>query len=333
MPTANDVGSLDGHDLRGADRRRAVAACRRRARPRRGAGRAGPPGHRRRAGRARSPTTPPRSWARRARRPRRRPRRPTTTPAGCSFPSPAHADAAYAGSRRRRRVTLHRRALALSRARRRRRSRAPPPRRRRAPTPPRSRRSPASRSSQRGQLRAATPCSPTPSGLGHRRRPARVAVKLGQARTLAGDYRGALAALAPSRPPTSPSCDATRRSPPRARCNAPAISTPPSAPAPAARRRSARSRRAALRPHLHLARRLRPRRRGLRHRRRSLGRRSARPGLLYLGRLDEADAAFADVERAAAPESAALARARSARHGRPRPRRPRRRRRALPVAP
>ena len=248
-----------------------------------------------------------------------------------SFPSAAHADATYAGLPARRRLGLHRRALALT-----------PP----AAVVDRARHLVAlgapdaaevavlagERLIEDGRLRAALAMLADAERLGEGRVRLRAALLFGQARTLAGDYRGALATLAPVEAAaaephlrleaTVAAARALQRAgdlvAAEARLQPLMAAAPTSATGPGARDEAR-----GLYGRILVA-------RGDYERAAEVCASSETPaaavaearGLacLYLGRLDDADAAFAAVERAAADQAPSLARARNLRgmvaHGR-----------------
>ena len=228
------------------------------------------------------------------------------------FPSPAHADAAYAALPPRRRLGLHRRALA----------RTPPDaavdraRHRVAVGAPDAAEAATAAGQELiagGRLRAALAMLDDAVRLGRGRTRLRAEILFGQARLSMGDYRGALAALAPV----------------EAAADEPDLRRDATVAAARALQRAGEldAAEARLRPLLASS----DEARGL-YGRILVGRgdfaRAAEVcagsdapavaearglGCLYLGRLDEADAAFAAVERAAAAEPVQLGRARSLR--------------------
>ena len=240
------------------------------------------------------------------------------------FPSAAHAEAAPAALSPRRRLALHRRALALT----------PPDavvdRARHlvalgAPDAAEAAVAAGERLIERGALRAAVAVLGDAARLGRGRTRLRAAARLGQARLSTGDYAGALAALAPveaagaepdlALEATVAAARALQRAGDLDAAEArlrPLVTAAPSAAIPARARDEARG----LYGRVLVA-------RGDFARAAEVCATSEEPsadvaearGLacLYLGRLDDADAAFAAVERAAAAHAPSLARARSLR--------------------
>ncbi|HXU71521.1 MAG TPA: sigma 54-interacting transcriptional regulator [Polyangia bacterium] len=253
---------------------------------------------------------------------------------GClRFPSAAHADAAYAALSPRRRLALHRRALAQAAAD------APVDRARHlialaAPEAADAALVAGERLVERGRVRAAVAMLEDAERLGAGAVRLRAALRLGTARTLAGDYVGALAALAPAE---------AARGEPALRVDAaiaaaralqragdlpaaearlvPLVASAPGAVGSAASPRSGIPARARDEARGLLGRVLVDR--GDYARAAEVCAASEEPsaavaearGLacLYLGRFDDADHAFAAVERAAAAQPAQLARARNLR--------------------